>query len=200
MNLGWMFREMARGEVNVDPIQSEFFTTEAIDGQAEAIVREAVQNSLDAGTTGTKVRVCFRISDEKDSLDSSTHQFFFKGLELHLSAPDVGLAKRPDSHEKVAFLTIEDFGTRGLWGDPSQSADEKDERNDFYYFWRNVGRSRKGETDLGRWGLGKNVFPATSRANYKASGDGRSQIGRQLRLHPCDCSQEPGSRSAARAR
>ena len=44
----WTFREMARGELNVDPIQSEFFSTEAIDGLTEALVRESIQNTLDA--------------------------------------------------------------------------------------------------------------------------------------------------------
>ena len=43
--------------------------------------------------------------------------------------------------------------------------DSEYERNDFHYFWRNVGRTRKGDTDLGRWGLGKTVFQAASRIN-----------------------------------
>jgi hypothetical protein len=41
----WSFRAMQRGELNVDPIQSEFFSTEAIDGLTEALVRESIQNT-----------------------------------------------------------------------------------------------------------------------------------------------------------
>ena len=35
----------------------------------------------------------------------------------------------------------------------------------FYYFWRNIGRSQKDRLRLERWGLGKQVFPASSRIN-----------------------------------
>jgi hypothetical protein len=75
----------------------------------------------------------------------------------------------PKSDERLDFVLVEDFGTRGLQGDPRQSEDDEigtsPFRNDFYYFWRNVGRSRKSASDLGRWGLGKTVFAAASRAS-----------------------------------
>ena len=41
----WHFREMGRGEVNVDPVHDEFFKAQDL---TDALVREAVQNSLDA--------------------------------------------------------------------------------------------------------------------------------------------------------
>ena len=51
---------MERGEINIDPIQREFFTTEALEGGiAEALVRETIQNSLDAAREGCKVHVRF---------------------------------------------------------------------------------------------------------------------------------------------
>src|SRR5438046_1755766 len=37
--------------------------------------------------------------------------------------------------------------------------------HNFYYFWRNVGRSGNTDDKLGRWGLGKTVFPAASAIN-----------------------------------
>lgn len=58
----WFFRTMARGELNVDPIQSEFFSTEAIDGLTEALVRESIQNTLDATPSGHTARVSNAIS------------------------------------------------------------------------------------------------------------------------------------------
>jgi hypothetical protein len=91
------------------------------------------------------------------------------GLMEHFGASRSGVARPPVSGEPLEFLTIEDFGTRGLQGDPRQSEDEEIDgtglRNDFYYFWRNIGRSRKEASELGRWGLGKTVFPAASRVN-----------------------------------
>jgi hypothetical protein len=73
-------------------------------------------------------------------------------------------------NEPLSFFVLEDFGTRGLQGDPRQSEDaetdsENGARNDFFFFWRNVGRSRKHASELGRWGLGKTVFQAASRIN-----------------------------------
>jgi len=149
MGIGWTFRRMDRGEMNIDPIQSEFFTTEAIDGQAEAIVRESIQNSLDAAIPGKKAKVRFRMSNDGEALERDSHSFFLRGLDPHLSAPEVGLTKRPDDGEPVSFLSIEDFETRGLSGDPAQAEDRLGSDNDFFYFWRNIGRSRKGKRTAG---------------------------------------------------
>jgi hypothetical protein len=41
---------MKPGEINVDPIEGEFFTTEAIGSVTDALVRESIQNSLDAAS------------------------------------------------------------------------------------------------------------------------------------------------------
>jgi len=38
-------------------------------------------------------------------------------------------------------------------------------KNDYFYFWRNIGRAVEGSTARGRWGLGKTVFQAASRIN-----------------------------------
>jgi hypothetical protein len=64
-------------------------------------------------------------------------------------------------------MVIEDYGTRGLQGEVLQYDDLDDDikKNDFFYFWRNIGRTKKELTDLGRWGLGKTVFQAASRIN-----------------------------------
>ena len=45
---GWRFRRMQAGEMNIDPIEAEFFSTETLDSLADALVREAIQNALDA--------------------------------------------------------------------------------------------------------------------------------------------------------
>lgn len=161
----WYFREMSRGEVNVDPIQREFFTTEAIDGAVDALVRESIQNSLDAEQGTRKVHVRVVLSSAANGLPPRRAAKYFRDLWPHLAARKTGLPTVPTETEPVPFLVIEDFGTSGLRGDPDQEQDTEDSsgRNDFYYFWRNVGRSGKEEKDRGRWGLGKTVFPASSR-------------------------------------
>lgn len=167
MSPKWSFRRMDRGELNVDPIQREFFTTEALEGGlAEALVREAIQNSLDAAKEGRKVRVRFWLSGAGQGAAEDVGRFFV-GLSDHLGAEGSGLRHLPDQEGTVPYLVIEDFETTGLRGDSKQEQDvqQGQRKNDFYYFWRNVGRSGKAERDRGRWGLGKTVFPAASRIN-----------------------------------
>ena len=163
----WRFRRMHPGEMNVDPIEGEFFSTEALGSLADALVREAIQNSLDARRPNTPARVRVAFSGSPGALASERRERYLDGLMPHVAAGRNDSAPRPD--ERLDFLVIEDFGTRGLQGDPRQSEDDEIGasafRNDFYYFWRNVGRSRKSASDLGRWGLGKTVFAAASRAS-----------------------------------
>ncbi len=164
----WKFREMSQGEMNVDPIESEFFSTDHLDSLTDALVRETIQNSLDAGLPRQKVRVRFRLTDP---VPRNRHwsEFYLSGLAPHLASDKSGLPDLPAPSEPLSFLIIEDFGTRGLEGDPLQHNDldgkQKVGKNDFFYFWRNVGRSKKGKEERGRWGLGKTVFQAVSRIN-----------------------------------
>ncbi len=160
---------MQPGEINVDPIEGEFFTTEAIGSITDALVREAVQNSLDAARDQNPVTVRFSLfSRPNPTFDSKIiNKRYIDGLARHLKAKHAGLQDIPRSAERMNYLLIEDYGTRGLQGDISQYDDLDDDfkKNDFYYFWRNIGRTRKEATDLGRWGLGKTVFQAASRIN-----------------------------------
>lgn len=157
----WRFPQKRRVDPNIDPVQGEFFTPE---GLVDGLVRESIQNSLDAGRGKGVVRVQFSLYEDSKALDPEKHSKYMTGLWEHLESLD---AEFPDQDDPMSFLVIEDFGTSGLNGDPTQSVDvsEGEEKNNFYYFWRNIGRSEKSETDRGRWGLGKTVFPAASRIN-----------------------------------
>jgi len=180
----WRFREMQPGEINVDPIEGEFFTTEAIDGITDALVREAVQNSLDAAAGGGPVTVRFSFYSRPNTGydEKAVKKRYIDGLSPHLEAKHSGLQDTPALAENLNYLLIEDYGTRGLQGDASQYDDLDDDfkKNDFYYFWRNIGRTRKEATDLGRWGLGKTVFQAASRINSFFGLTVRNDDGRML--------------------
>jgi hypothetical protein len=158
---------MDLGEVHVDPVHDEFFKAQDL---ADALVREAIQNSLDARLPRSRspVRVRFRFATGAQALPAEGVQQYFDGLETHLRAASKTIRTAlPRDDENVPYLLIEDFGTRGLTGDPHSDPELEpagDERkNDFFYFWRNVGRSSKGDVDRGRWGLGKAVFTVASR-------------------------------------
>lgn len=156
----WQFPDKRKAEPNVDPVQGEFFAPEGI---VEALVRESIQNSLDAESGSGPVRVRFGLYRGDAALPATTYGRYLAGLGRHLVALDD--LPLPEPRSPMPVLVVEDFGTTGLTGDYRQHRDAGEERNNFYYFWRNIGRSRKSEIDRGRWGLGKTVFPASSRIN-----------------------------------
>jgi hypothetical protein len=114
---------MTDGEINVDPIEGEFFTTEAIDSLADALVREAIQNSLDARIPGRQVSVRFFFSGPALALKKKDRALFLEGFRAHAEAPGSGLPDLPAENERMDFLLVEDYGTQGLRGDPEQIRD-----------------------------------------------------------------------------
>jgi hypothetical protein len=168
----WTFEPLPKKFVRRNAFEAEFFTgeedNEEVYGRTDSLVREAIQNSLDA-CNGQKVFVRFFISWEEMQLPPERARPYLEGLIPHLEELRNELVTGPRV-PPMSFLVIEDFGTRGLTGDVDRNEDpspetEAQEKQSFYWFWRNVGRSGKSGNDLGRWGLGKTVFPATSRIN-----------------------------------
>jgi len=156
---------MARGEINQDPVQDDYFNTAALDSYSAALVREAIQNSLDAKIkdSDAPVRVRITFPDDSDLPHAKEAAPYFENIWDHIKASEV-IADSPDLDAKVPFLVFEDFGTRGLVGDPELADDpERGVLADFFYFWRNIGRGKKKGEERGRWGLGKTMFPASSR-------------------------------------
>ncbi len=174
---------MLPGEIHVDPVHDEFFKAQDL---PDALVREVIQNSLDARRGSSRVRVRFRFVHGSHALPSSEARKYLGGLREHLEPIAGDLPEGlPSSEEPVPWLLIEDAGTRGLSGrpdvDPELTRDESS-KNDFYFFWRNIGRTVKGELDRGRWGLGKAVFPIASRIRTIFGLTTRAEDGRRLLL------------------
>lgn len=157
--------------MDVDPIQGEFFTTRDIDNISTAVVREGIQNALDERDRGEQsetVRVRIFLSGGKYAVQSADYLSLLITLQPHLQAKTSGIQTLPDFTAPMRFLVFEDFNTKGLEGNPEEFYVENNndqQPHNFYYFWRNVGRSGKKDDSLGRWGLGKTVFPASSGIN-----------------------------------
>ncbi len=163
--LEWSFREISSREIKTNPEYLEFFRSEALRAATDALVREDIQNRLDAIEDRSKpVEVRYKFFS--DGLRFGDR--WFGKIRPSLEAPEVSkLLDRvvPDDSTVVPCLLIEDFNTKGLRGDPKIHRDpppDAEVRNDFFWFIRNVGRSGKAEGDRGRWGLGKIVYPASS--------------------------------------
>jgi len=149
------FRSLPMGEMERDPTQRDQFNNDDVQ-LVEALVRESVQNSLDAAASA-HIKVRFAIATLHGRAAERAHDLLQTGrLNLHLSL--CGLAEL-SLHDGIRTLVVEDFGTTGLqgkWDSWDQGA--------FCDFWRRMGKSHKGGRSLGRWGLGKLVFSSSSDA------------------------------------
>lgn len=165
----WIFSPLLAASVRRDPNETELFKTEqAGEGEyagTDALVREVIQNSLDAGHREEPVRVRFALHSNSELPAKERLAHYFSRLEPALEFREIGFSEGLPELPN-GFLVCEDFGTSGLAGDPNLITDPPKglkERQDFFWFWRNIGRSGKTGDDLGRWGLGKTVYRAASR-------------------------------------
>ena len=176
----WFFKKQRPGDTTREPIQGEFFSTEAINNTAEALVREGIQNSLDAGRDGAKVRVRICLLANQKAAPNDMVQPYLDGLWPHLQARQNGLQNVPVPTVPCPVLIFEDFGTTGLGGDPHQWHKIEGTKNGFFTFFRAEGQSDKEKGDRGRWGVGKFVFPRSSQISTFWGITTRHQDGKQL--------------------
>lgn len=171
MNAQWTFAPRRRGDKVRDPLVGEFFATSAIRGLAESIVREGIQNALDAGVRNGSgkfedpVSIRIELRRGANAVKASEHSPFFQGIWPHIQARGNGLEQNetPSPKDLCPCLLFEDFNTSGLTGDVTQDRDIERVKNPFFHFFRAEGRSAKSGDERGRWGVGKYVFPRASR-------------------------------------
>ncbi len=163
----WRFYPQQPTDPIRNPISGEFFSTEAVGDPTDGLVREAVQNTLDArqkfGANRETAKVRIYLSGVSGALSASKVSTWLDGLWPHAEAPGNGLGDQPKRQDICPFLVYEDFGTTGLTGDPSEHQVVEGNQNNFLNFFRAEGHSDKGEHDRGSWGVGKTVFPRASR-------------------------------------
>lgn len=151
----WHFSQQLSDQVENEVTQRDQFNNDDVD-ISETIVREAVQNSLDAAVDDPcQVKVIFQWVDKESGLDPKFFQSLFDGQKRHAKAAGIEVDGLDFNDPKA--LVIEDFGTCGLTG----SINSKDSDN-FSDFWRRHGKSHKTGKSRGRWGLGKLVYSTTS--------------------------------------
>lgn len=174
----WAFRETSDGEPERLPRESEFFVGGSLD-VAGSLVRETIQNSLDARQT-VPVRVRFAFISQR----TSQARRFYEGLVEHLRAS--GLAEGTGiNNDCLRLLLAEDFNTCGLTG--AVRGDELEEGcpSNFYNFWWREGIAQKRGASGGRWGLGKVTFHVASRIRSIWGLTVRQDDGRALLLGKC---------------
>lgn len=170
MSPSWHFQIARPGDRVRNPSVAEFFADEAIANPGHALVREAIQNAIDARPPSARivkapVRVRMLISESKNAISPHRSMTYAAGMWEHVRSPDTGVRRPPRPDEPCSFLVIEDFGTTGLTGDPLQLHPNADTPNAFFHFFRAEGLTDKLPGAGGSKGIGKNVFPRMSRVN-----------------------------------
>jgi len=151
----------------MDPIHDNFFVQDSAN-LAESLVRETLQNSLDAQVDeGTQVKVRFALN-EVPEVKRAIFERYLSALTPHLESAKPALAK-VCAATKPQFLVIEDFGTKGLMGD---TVSNRDTKSGFSNFWRHVGKTEKSSGRGGAFGIGKVVVPMSSSACVTIRHDG----------------------------
>jgi len=162
--IDWWFLERPNADMNVETVLGEFFSTEST-SVADSLVREFIQNSLDASNSSQPVKVAFRLGQ----LDPSQASRYTAGLPPHFKASDIEGMFKGVFEGTCRYLVAEDFETHGLRGDPGETFRDPQitypSSNDFYYFVRSQGASEKSSKKLGTWGVGKFTYPMTSDIN-----------------------------------
>ncbi|MFK8331865.1 hypothetical protein M2D63_017815 [Pseudomonas sp. BJa5] len=166
-------------------MQDEFFQDQSIEGIEHALIRETIQNSLDARLGKAPVRVVLSLG----KLAAQETSFWFcKDVQAHFSAKEIRLSSLPNwEAEDCAYLAIEDFGTKGLEGEIDSASPETG--GNFYHFFRAEGVSNKKDGDRGSWGVGKIVIPRSSRirsffaVTRRASEPGLHLMGQSILRH-----------------
>lgn len=162
----WHFRPKRRGETIREPIHGEFFASDSISNPGTALVREGIQNALDAASGEEAVLVRIYLSDENQDVKAVDAEPYFATAWPHFDAPGNGLKEKTDVSPKkpCRFIAFEDFYTTGLTGNPEEAFRAQDgTANHFYHFFRAEGQTDKGDSDRGSWGVGKHVFLRSSR-------------------------------------
>jgi len=151
----WKFGIVDPAHVRVGVTQWDQFNNETV-GLAEALVREAIQNSADAedGTAPVKIRFNLKTLNAEEA---ALLRNMLSPLKPHFDK--CGLKISGETNREVRVLSIEDFNTVGLTG-----SFEILDKGNFDAFWRAVGESEKSGQKGGRWGLGKLVYPSASKA------------------------------------
>jgi len=162
----WNFIPTHKGGVQQSNAADNFFREDSAN-MVENLVRENIQNALDARSEKKPVLVRFSLTSLPKDKVNFLKELLATGkgsvLSHYRQACEESDIEPEDPDFKAAtFLLIEDFHTDGLNGDITSS---NPENGGFATFWRNVGSTNKGKGGNrgGAFGIGKIVNPMSSR-------------------------------------
>ena len=156
----WLGTEKGRNQVENESQHANFFTnTDVLTGQS-ILIRESIQNAIDARDKAngcTMARVRFYVGSVPSSIGKKYFAEQYRRILKCLKNP-------PSLEEDCHFIAVEDFNTTGLVGSVNNDLPEGDPRiGSYFYFTWATGKSNKSVGTRGKNGVGKIVFPKTSK-------------------------------------
>lgn len=166
----WQFKPYAPGDTYRNSTADAFFDSDTVSDPGKALVREGIQNSLDANKIhpDKPARVRLSLMNHDTAPSWVDVEKYFRTAWPHYTAERSGLhfGDIPDHGEKCTALVFEDIGTTGLLGDAEAWQEpEEGDRNDFFNFFRAEALTHKSSSDRGSRGVGKATFIQASRVN-----------------------------------
>ena len=166
----WRFKPYAPGDTYRNSTADAFFDSDTVSDPGKALVREGIQNSLDANKIHPDKPVFVRVSliGQDTAPTWADVERYFGTAWPHFTTERSGLHPDdiPDQQEKCTALVFEDIDTTGLVGDTEAWREpEEGESNDFFNFFRAEALTHKSPGDRGSRGVGKATFIQASRVN-----------------------------------
>ena len=166
-NPKWHFEKASPNTPQTNPQLGDHFNRDETKNLVSALIRESVQNALDARVSANNpVHISITIGSISSSKLQSHKELLFKNFDPHFKA-SFSTRKLPDN--QLHYWAIEDENTSGLTGDvhthfePENEEKRKSER--LFFFWKTDGGiTNKGGVSktLGTRGIGKAIFNFSS--------------------------------------
>jgi hypothetical protein len=154
----WIGTIKQANSVENEPQSENFFTNTDVLTSQSVLVRESIQNAIDAKSSKSvdPVKVTFRLGRASSAVAAKYFGDLYPRYKAALPEVDIDFSSQPCN-----FLAIEDFRTTGLTG-PTFSEKPVGNRTSFWYFAWATGTSNKNAGTRGKNGVGKIVFPRSS--------------------------------------
>jgi len=137
----WYFKQKGTNEERDDGNIDDLFNNPEAHLE-QTIVRESIQNSLDAKQIDKKfVKTSFKLIS---NIQNSYLEKYLISLNEHLESSEK-IENPKKFNENIELLLIEDFNTTGLTG-KYKNLDNDNEKNNIFNFWWNFNiSSKKGQ-------------------------------------------------------
>jgi hypothetical protein len=154
----WVGTTKQANSVENEPQSENFFTNTDVLTSQSVLVRESIQNAIDAKSSKSSepVKVTFRLGKAPKNIATKYFGDLYPRFKSAVVEADIDF-----DNQTCSFLAIEDYRTTGLTG-PALSEKPSGNRTSFWFFAWATGTSNKNAGTRGKNGVGKIVFPRSS--------------------------------------